>query len=115
MASVEGRRKKEGGRGMRIEVEIAGDKRRLSDVDSQWVHEQVGNRRRGGRAVCVRVYVTDSGIDLRLSTPSCPTAGGSRPASPEERPIIDLWRGHHLDEPDFTGGDVVAFLRQLRG
>jgi len=98
---------------MRIEVEITGERRRLSDADAQWIHEQVGNRRRDHRPVCVRVYVSDGGIDVMLSTPGCPVGGGSRQASPEERPIIDLWRERHLDQADFTGGDVIAFLRQL--
>jgi hypothetical protein len=36
---------------MRVEVEIAGEGRPLSEADRQWVHEQVGNRQRVGRAV----------------------------------------------------------------
>lgn len=98
---------------MRIEVEIEGVKRKLSDADPQWIHEQVGNRRRDGRSVCVRVHLTGDGIGLMLATPGCPVSGGYRSASPEELPIIDLWRKRHLDQPEFTGGDVVAFLRQL--
>lgn len=99
---------------MRVEIEIAGERRLLSEADQQWVHEQIGNRQRAGHAVCVRVYFTGEGLDFVLSTPSSRDRGGQRRASPEELPFVELWRKRGLDQEDFTSGHVIAFLQQLR-
>ena len=98
---------------MPIRVEIAGETRSASEADAQWINQQINRRRRDGLAVCVRVTIEDSAIHLTLSTRGCPVGDATRRANVEERPIIDLWRKHHLDQDDFTGGDVVAFLKQL--
>lgn len=99
---------------MRVEVEIAGERRPLSEADPQWVHEQIGNRQRAGQAVCARVYVTGDGLDFVLSTPTCRDSGGHRRASPEELPFVELWRKRGLDQEDFTSGHLIAFLQQLK-
>jgi len=31
----------------------------------------------------------------------------------QEEKIYDLWEKHRLDEADFSGGNLVAFLKQL--
>jgi hypothetical protein len=98
---------------MQVQVEIGGAIRRVSEADPQWINQQINARRRDGVPVCVRVTVEDSGVHLTLPTPGCESGGGSRPATAEERPILELWRRHRLDRPGFTGGDLEAFLKQL--
>lgn len=54
-------------------------------------------------------------VDLLLSTPTCAVgAGAKRPARRGEREILDLWDTRELNTVDFTAGNVVAFLKQLR-
>ena len=42
------------------------------------------------------------------------TGGGTREATRQERELLDLWEHLGLNRPDFTGGQVIAFVRQLR-
>jgi hypothetical protein len=88
----------------------------LQDADESWIAQQVNRRRDDGHVVCVQLVFKESDIDVGFSTPGC-GGGGSlgRPLNAKEQRILDLWRKHGLDRPDFTGGNVVAFVKQLRG
>lgn len=83
-------------------------------TDEAAINEQVNRRRDDGAAICVRVRITGDGIDLRLGTPGCGGRGGGRQLSEREQRIVDLWRHHGLSDGRFSGGNVVAFLQQLR-
>ena len=39
--------------------------------------------------------------------------GGGRPARPREKAIFDLWDQRGLYDSGFTGGNLIAFLKQL--
>lgn len=97
-----------------IVVHIGNEQRSIDAVDSQWVNQQINLRRASGETVCVRVRIQLPSVDLILSTPGCASSGASgRPASEEERPILELWNKRGLNQVNFTGGDVIAFLKQL--
>jgi hypothetical protein len=52
---------------------------------------------------------------MRLSTPACAVnGGGGRAPNPEEKAIFDLWKKHGLNQMDFSGGNVIAFFKQLK-
>ncbi len=54
-------------------------------------------------------------IDMILSSGDCTRGGGGgRSPRPQEREIFDLWDKHGLNEADFPGGPLVAFIKQLR-
>lgn len=97
-----------------IFVEIGVDRRPLNEVTESWINEQLRRRRAEGQPVCVRVQIQENGYNLGLATPGCPSAGGGRPIHPREQWILDLWNKMHLSQPDFSGGNAVAFLKQLR-
>ncbi len=42
-----------------IYVSIAGERRRLDEVDSYWIHQQVGGRRDEEQSACVQVEFDD--------------------------------------------------------
>lgn len=87
----------------------------LRDVDESWINQQINRRRRDGERVCVQVEIEYSSINMRLATPDCArSGGGGRQANSQERGIFDLWAKHHLNSPDFSGGNLVAFFKQLR-
>lgn len=98
-----------------VRVIIGTESRPLSDAREDWINEQVRRRSAEG-AVCVRVRVEGSDVDLTLSTPRCPTGGGGgyRTLTDLEREVLDLWERRGLRGPDFNGGHVNAFLKQLR-
>jgi hypothetical protein len=50
-----------------------------------------------------------------LTTPNCASSGGGgRTPNAQEKRIFDLWDKRSLNKPDFTGGNLIAFLKQLR-
>jgi hypothetical protein len=97
-----------------ITIRIGNDSRRLEDADESWITQQIVNRQREGLPVCVEVTINAGALNVRLATPACGGGSGGRPPRPDEAAIIDLWSKHKLGSTDFTGGDVVAFIKQLR-
>jgi hypothetical protein len=97
-----------------IQVQIGNEKKNLEDVQPRWSNEQLARRRKDNPRVCVRVWIRKSQVDIVLSTPDCPPLGGGDGSlNPREQEIYDLWKKRGLNEPDFTGGNLIAFLRQI--
>ena len=98
-----------------ISVRINGDARKWpEEADEHWVTQQINRQRAAGQSVCVRVTITSGPVDVTLSTPGCPAgAGGYRPLRPQEQEVLSLWSDRHLNDTGFTGGDLVAFLKQV--
>lgn len=95
-------------------IKIGNEERSLSDADAQWITQQIVNRRNAGMTVCVIVSVATTDVDLMLATPSCGAGGGGgRQFTSPERGILDLWNKHHLNETEFSPGDVVSFVKQI--
>lgn len=97
-----------------IQVQIGGTKKKLEDAQPRWINEQLARRRRDGESDCVRVWIQKAQVDIVLSTPSCPSAGvGNRGLNSREEEIRDLWTKRSLNASDFTGGSLIAFLKQV--
>lgn len=92
-------------------ITIGGLQRSSGELTESWVNQQVNKRRREGKEVCVRLSVNG----ITLTSCGCPPTGGrgGGTLSRMQKRIIQLWRKHGLDECEFTGGNVVAFLKQL--
>jgi len=97
-----------------IKIRIGDSEREIKDADPSWVTQQVNRRRRNGVPVCVRIEIDEPPLKLRLSTPECGPSRGGRPPRPGERRILDLWNKHKLNTDEFTGGNLQAFIAQLR-
>jgi hypothetical protein len=98
-----------------VKIRIGAAEVDLADASDGWIAQQVNRRRADGGDPCVQVSITEDGIQLLLSTPQCGKMTGSgRQANAAERRIFDLWRERGLNQEDFTGGNVIAFLHQLR-
>jgi hypothetical protein len=86
----------------------------LENVDEHWINQQINRRREDGLSVCVRVTIKEGDLDMILSTPTCGSGGGGgRPPRPHEKVVFDLWNRRGLNDAHFTGGNLVAFLKQL--
>jgi hypothetical protein len=95
-------------------VTINGETRDAADVPESWINQQISRRRDDALPVCVRVAIKTSGVDVVLATPGCGSGGfGGRQPKPNEAEIIELWRKRGLNDPEFSGGNLVAFLKQL--
>ena len=86
----------------------------VSQIDERWVNQQINGRKGECVPVCVRLRIESKNCKAALSTRDCPSlTGGIRPPNSEERRIFELWEKHHLNDSDFCGGDLIAFLKQL--
>lgn len=81
-----------------ITIRIGQETRSDADASESWINEQINRRRADRQNVCVEV---------------CGGVGG-RPPNGKEREVLDLWNRRGLNANDFTGGSLVAFLKQLR-
>lgn len=98
-----------------IRIRIGDQERDYDSADENWINQQINRRRADGLQVCVRVTIHVGDMDMILSTPTCGTsAGDGRRARPSEREVFDLWNRRGLDSADFSGGNLVAFMKQLR-
>lgn len=101
-----------------IRVSINGEERVYYGGIESWITQQIDSRRADNRIICVVITVNQDPVNLILRTQGCaPDAGGRgsfRPLREREEDIFALWSRHHLDAPHFTGGNLVAFLKQLR-
>lgn len=96
-----------------IQVQIGDVKRDIKDAGSSWIREQLDRRRREGKSVCVQVFVDKSPLHMRLATADCPHTIGTRRATAQEQEVFSLWERRRLNSPDFTSGNLIAFLRQI--
>jgi hypothetical protein len=98
-----------------IKIRIGEVEKELSGADASWINQQINQRRADGLTVCVRVIIKEGDLDMILSTPTCgASGGGGRPPRPCEKTVFDLWNQRGLNDADFTGGNLVAFLQQLK-
>lgn len=95
-------------------VSIAGEQRDLADVSETWVNKAINSAKARGLPICVQVLVHENDLSLRLSTPGCGGGGGSRPPNAGEARVIELWHKLGLSSPDYRGGNLIAFLKQLQ-
>lgn len=98
-----------------VTVRIGDETRNLEAAGESWINDQLNRRRKDGQNVCVQVNVNSGGAQVVLTTPGCGGGGGGgRQANAHELDIIELWSKLHLNEAGFSGGNLVAFLKQLR-
>jgi hypothetical protein len=96
-----------------ILLKIGSQQRPADRADEEWINQQIERRRADGQAVCVTVTVNQDGLNMALSTPGCGAGGAGRPPQAKEKEIFDLWGQVGLNDPQFTGSNVVTFLKRL--
>ena len=97
-----------------VTIRIGQSERPLNEADVSWINQQINRRRGDNLPVCVRVTVVTDDLNMVLTTPTCAgSSGGGRAPKPKEQEVFELWAKRGLNEASFTGGDVVAFFRQL--
>jgi hypothetical protein len=97
-----------------ITVRIGTETRPVADATESWINEQINRRRGDGQNICVEVVMQTSGLNLRLATPGCGTGGGGgRAPTANEREVLELWDKRGLNSAGFSGGNLIAFLKQV--
>lgn len=98
-----------------ITIRIGTEEKDIAQASPDWINQQINRRRDDGQLVCVRVTIREGELNMALSTPTCgPRGGKGRSPTTKEKAIFDLWEKRGLNDASFTGGDLVAFLKQLR-
>jgi len=98
-----------------VTVTIADETRDLANASEHWITQSINERRQRGGPVCVRVSIELSGLRMALTTPGCPAGnGGGRAPNNNEREVFALWEERGLNRPDFSAGNLIAFLKQFR-
>ena len=98
-----------------IRIQIGNDVREIGTIDEGWINQEINQRRNDELTVCVKVTVKVDDIDLALTTPSCNIGGGpGRAPRIREEAILHLWNERGLNDRNFNGGNVIAFLKQLK-
>jgi len=99
-----------------VTVRIGDSEKSLEEAEPHWITQQINQRREDGiTSICVKVIIREGSVEMILSTPGC-GGGVGRPGQPssEEKDIIDLWQKQNLNEYEFTPGNLVAFIQQLK-
>jgi hypothetical protein len=98
-----------------VTIKIGSGEQQLESLDEGWLMQQINRRRQDRDSVCLIVEIDESPINLIFATKGCARGGGSsRAFTAQEQRVIELWNKHHLDEAEFQGGELIAFLKQLR-
>ena len=98
-----------------IEIRIDNRLVNLEDVDESWITQQINRRKDDGFLPCVKISINHNEYNMILSTPNCSNAGGGgRKPTENELRIFELWAKFNLNTTDFSGGNLNAFLKQLR-
>lgn len=97
-----------------ITIQIGEDIRPLEDAHESWITQQVNKPRGDQLPICVRLTIRTSGIDMILATPDCGGGGGGgRKPRPVESDLFQLWDKHKLNSDEFTGGNLLAFIKEM--
>lgn len=97
-----------------VKIKIGPNERNIEDIDESWINKEINRLRKDEGLVCVRVTIREGPMNVMFSTPDCPRAGGGGTLNRDEKKILDLWEKHGLNEAEFPGGHLIAFLKQLR-
>ncbi|TVT47100.1 MAG: hypothetical protein FHK82_18215 [Sedimenticola thiotaurini] len=100
---------------MASKIIIGSSERDINNIEPNWINEQINRRRNEGVPVCVRIIIEKGDINISLATSDCPSSAGiRRTLTGAENEILNLWNRLHLSETNFSSGNLVAFLKQLR-
>ena len=97
-----------------IRVRIGDAERELNSVSENWVNQQINRSRADGQSVCARAIIRQDQLNMTLSTSGCPKGSGGRPPNRYEEQVFDLWGKRGLNKEQFTCGNLIAFLKQLK-
>ena len=97
-----------------VSIRIGNSERKFDSIDSDWINQQINNRRRAGEPVCVQILINSDDINIALMTDGC--AQGQfveRSITKKEKEIFNLWERMGLKRPDIQPNTLIDFLLKL--
>ena len=96
-------------------IRIGASEHTFCDASESWIIQQVHERQKDGQHVCVTVILKSGSVDMVLATPQCPRGhGGGRHPNKKEEEIFAIWASEHLNEANWTAGNLVAFVKRAQ-
>lgn len=87
----------------------------IDGIDESWINQQINGLKRDKHSICVRVSIQEGSLHLTLVTPDCQSFnGGRREPNNDEKKALEIWDSLGLNNSTFQGGQVIAFLKQVR-
>ncbi|MDR5859934.1 hypothetical protein FZZ93_08920 [Halomonas eurihalina] len=96
-----------------IKVKVNDMEREWSEINPNWIHDQIKGRQQAGQSVCVIVKIRSGDVNVLLSAGDCPssTGGGGSP-NVHEQEVFDFWERVGMKKDPINSGNLVAFLKQ---
>ena len=96
-------------------VQIGTSEHNFCDVGESWVQQHVEGRRKDGHPVCAIVTLNNDSVNVVLSTPQCAHSQTAyRRPNEKEAELVKLWKNEHLNEPDWTAGNLAHFVKKAQ-
>lgn len=84
----------------------------LGNIKEGELAQLISKYKKDGVCPCVKVVIKQDGLNLALQTAGCSRSGGGRAPNPKESYLCDLWASKGLNDPDFSPGNLISFLKQ---
>lgn len=97
-----------------VRVQIGFDEKLLNEIDESWIVHHINARKHDGVNITIKVFIESGDIYMTLSTPGSSNGGGGRAPRPNEMQIFQLWDKHGLNNQNFSAGNLISFLKQIR-
>jgi hypothetical protein len=95
-----------------ISISINGEKQSDSNINQQWIAEQINNRRHIGQSICVIFKIRCGDVDVSLSGGDCPGSGNGQPIdsfNDRTQQVIRKWQDKGFGEEPVKAGMVISF------
>lgn len=97
-----------------ISVRIGSSERNYSDVNKDWIIQQIVKRRKEGQSFSVEISIECGPVNIICSTPGSKSINGvPRSLRPEEIKIQKLWQKYNLNNKDFSIENLLYFLNDV--
>lgn len=97
-----------------IRVIIGNVESEINNISESWINQHIDRRKADGQNVCVKVIIHTDKLNMTLLTPACAVGQPGRLPNEYEADIFNLWERCGLNKQQFTGGNLIAFLKKFR-
>lgn len=96
-----------------VRIKIGDYEKKLDNIDECWINQTINGYRKEKIPLSVHVIFEEGSLNMVLSAPP-PKSSFIRKPRGAEIQICNLWNEVGLNNPEFTGGNLIAFIKQLK-
>ncbi|HEX6981284.1 MAG TPA: hypothetical protein VF181_00850 [Balneolaceae bacterium] len=98
-----------------ITLRINNSSQTNSNIEEQWIREQIQNRRAEGQAICVEFEVHYKDVNMIFPFGNCPSrsngGGGGQNFSKRTWELIDFWK--RIKDREINPGLIISFWKHI--